>query len=494
LILLSDLITGPGLRVLDHLAGPTDDAEVRNVMLVEDPDKADLPSDAVIVLTRSASVAATGYRLDMVLRVAAAHRAAAIVLTDGRERIQATAVTIAERSDVTVLSAHENSDIGELLLALYRGVAGGAETALFRLQAAQAALADTEAGASDTTEIMDAVTHAFGQPFDLRTPNEGEIAERVIVLQEEDAVCTEACGGHAEMAARAVAQLTAAAISRVRAAQRRAEDIPIRSRGELLTEFLLAPPARGDRLLDRMRAIDLAVDGWHAVIRVEVENLDVRTDGDELTSYNFTTRLARAGLEAARASGGIWHAAQLGSALMLIRMERRDFGAHGARDTARAAQDVIRRVTSRDDTELVCGIGGVYSGVTGLRASAAEAQAAVTAARAAHRTNTPVSFDKAGLRRTLLEWFSTDTAREAVDSILQPLDRLGADKRKSSIETLQAYLDNQGSLVQTGKQLHLHRNAVGYRIKRIFEMLEVEFDDADTRLLLQLACRARSLS
>jgi DNA-binding PucR family transcriptional regulator len=93
----------------------------------------------------------------------------------------------------------------------------------------------------------------------------------------------------------------------------------------------------------------------------------------------------------------------------------------------------------------------------------------------------------------LIEWYSLDTAREAVRTLLAPLDQMGRKKSEVAIRTLAAYLDNQGSLSRAAKALHLHRNSVAYRIERIFELLEIDPEDPDERLLLQLACRARSL-
>jgi DNA-binding PucR family transcriptional regulator len=61
------------------------------------------------------------------------------------------------------------------------------------------------------------------------------------------------------------------------------------------------------------------------------------------------------------------------------------------------------------------------------------------------------------------------------------------------VRTLGAYLDNYGSLTRTAEALHLHRNSVAYRIKRIFELLDADPDEPDERLILQLACRARLL-
>ncbi|MGH8572798.1 MAG: helix-turn-helix domain-containing protein [Gammaproteobacteria bacterium] len=40
----------------------------------------------------------------------------------------------------------------------------------------------------------------------------------------------------------------------------------------------------------------------------------------------------------------------------------------------------------------------------------------------------------------------------------------------------------------------MHRNAIAYRIKKIFSLLEADPDNPDDWLLLQLACRSRNLT
>jgi DNA-binding PucR family transcriptional regulator len=74
------------------------------------------------------------------------------------------------------------------------------------------------------------------------------------------------------------------------------------------------------------------------------------------------------------------------------------------------------------------------------------------------------------------------------------LERLGPARGETAIRTLAAYLDEQGSIVRTASVLHLHRNAVTYRLRRIIDLLGVDLDDPDQRLALQLACRARLLA
>jgi DNA-binding PucR family transcriptional regulator len=93
----------------------------------------------------------------------------------------------------------------------------------------------------------------------------------------------------------------------------------------------------------------------------------------------------------------------------------------------------------------------------------------------------------------LMEWYASDTARASVRVQLAPLERLGQARCETAIRTLAAFLDEQGSIGRTAQRLHLHRNAVSYRMRRITGLLGVDLDDPDQRLALQLACRARLL-
>jgi DNA-binding PucR family transcriptional regulator len=93
----------------------------------------------------------------------------------------------------------------------------------------------------------------------------------------------------------------------------------------------------------------------------------------------------------------------------------------------------------------------------------------------------------------LMEWYASDTARSSVRAQLAPLEHLGQARSQTAIRTLATFLDEQGSIARTAERLHLHRNAVAYRMRRITDLLGVDPDDPDQRLALQLACRARRL-
>jgi DNA-binding PucR family transcriptional regulator len=172
-----------------------------------------------------------------------------------------------------------------------------------------------------------------------------------------------------------------------------------------------------------------------------------------------------------------------------------DPGVAASGEVARTADKALAAVRSRLPATLIrCGVGSAHPGPGGLVSSAAEAKAAVTAARTSGRVNTAVPFDSVGLRRTLVGWYASETAREAVATVLAPLDELGGARAERLIQTLHVYVDNRGSLIRTAETLNLHRDAVAYRTNKIFSLLDVDPENADDLLLLQLACRARELA
>jgi sugar diacid utilization regulator len=293
-----------------------------------------------------------------------------------------------------------------------------------------------------------------------------------------------------------VMALAAGELQRAFAHARREEELPIQSQTELLTEFLSAPQQGRARIVQRARDLGVPIDGWHVAVRVEFEELtDPGGKGHELAAFESRLAAARALMRAVRGSGGTWHGARSGTAVVLVRMYSADPGAAAPAEVGGAVDEALADVRGRLPTTLMRGgVGSPHSGPAGLLASAAEAKAAVTAARAAGTVNSAVPFDSVGLRRALVEWYASDIAQEAVTTVLAPLAKLGPVRGERLIQTLHAYLDHQGSLTKTAEALNLHRNAVAYRIKNAFALLEVDRDNPDDLLLLQLACRARELS
>jgi PucR family transcriptional regulator, purine catabolism regulatory protein len=77
-----------------------------------------------------------------------------------------------------------------------------------------------------------------------------------------------------------------------------------------------------------------------------------------------------------------------------------------------------------------------------------------------------------------------------VQEQLGPLLEDGSARRRALLETLEAYLAAGGRKAQAARALHLERQSLYLRLRRLEELLGVSFDDEDAVLALHLAVRA----
>jgi sugar diacid utilization regulator len=494
---LQELLAAPTLRdKLVVLSSPAQDSTVERVALVVGfGDLQDVRPGSLVLLSGSTSARIETYRLDIALRLAGEHGLRGLVLCNSDlSELTPTTTAVANRAGIAVLRTVGEVDLSELVVAIDRELNETSGTWLARAVHALGVVEHWHEANDDGSELVAAVGDAFGVPLELRDPNEADLCAAVVINgRREGYVCASRTHGTDDGALRLVLQLTAQAVAQARAATRHRQEVPVRSRAELLTELLLSEPRDMSGLLHRARSLGISVDGWHVVIRIELGNVAEAVGDDTVAVFECTEQVARIALQAARASGGVWHRAGAGTTLLLIRMERTDPGMAAADEAARVADRVLERVLSRFPAlEIRCGVSTVHTDSTGLRAAAAEAHAAVTAARAGNRRNTVARFDAHGVRGMLVDWYASDKVQERVTALLAPIDALGSPRSEMYIETLRAFFDHQGSLKRTAEALHLHRNTVKYRIERIFDLLNVDTKDPEQWLVLQLACLGRT--
>ena len=505
----------------------------------------DAPAGSLVVLSRAASAELSDYRLDMGLRWASANRVSAVAAFSAEQwQPTVTAMDIAGRADIALISIPAAAELAGLVQAISREIGGAAESALGRAEEALNAVLSAEATGAALDDLRASVSVALGTSVEFRPrgpgpgdrengqprldrgavraaagaparPLEGGLAGEVsvpVVVGEApigDLVAPDAQGDLA-IAARLVLHSAAASAGRLLDLARRAREVPARSRSELLAELLMSESAINDDLLDRARQLNVSLGGWHVAVRIEADDLDGpgpdgsadgpgstgpdSTSRDEVRRFELLETAGQIALQAAGAAGGTWHLSRVARALVLIKMTRSDPGPQAGAQAARAAARALQALRERLPAQAFrAGVGAAHEGPTGLRASAAEARAALLAARAARKPSGVTAHDVVGVQRMLMEWYASDTARASVRDQLAPLEKLGQSRADTAIRTLAAYLDEQGSIIKTAQRLHLHRNAVANRIRGITELLDVDFDDPDQRLALQLACRARLL-
>src|SRR3954454_17367417 len=181
---LRALVESPALRTsLTYLVRPEVDPEVEDVALVEAIDDLEGITDrAMVLLTRGAAAAATGYRLDVALRMARSVNAAALVFSGvDRDEISPASGRIADRWGIAILETTRTVDLAKLALAVGRELAGGADVALVRAHAAARAVAAAPATSAPEALIRSAGA-ALGVSLVLTAdePAEGPCAEVVL--------------------------------------------------------------------------------------------------------------------------------------------------------------------------------------------------------------------------------------------------------------------------------------------------------------------------
>jgi sugar diacid utilization regulator len=511
-----------GLRRVSTSGGDRQVALVRLAESFTDLDRA--PAESLVILARFASAEVSDYRLDMALRWGAIHRVAAVAaFSDEPWQPTVTAKDIAARADIALISIPTGLELSALVQAIMREIGGGAELALGRAQQGLEAVLAAESAGSGLEDLRAAVSAALGTPIEFH-PEAGDGLAAADDAARRSAANGEsgsgALGGHTAatvtapvvagetlagylvapdargdfgVAVRLVLHTAALAAGRLLDLARRAHETPVRSRSELLAELLMSDTAINEDLLERARELAIPVTGWHVVVRIEADDLG-ESGRDEVHRFELLEAAGQAALQAAAATGGTWYLSRIARAIVLVRVTTSNPGPQAGARAARSAERALQAIRGRlPQLRFRAGVGAPHEGPTGLRASAAEARGALLAARAALKPAGVAAHDAVGVRRMLMEWYASDTARASVRDQLAPLERLGPARADTAIRTLAAYLDEQGSIVRTAQKLHLHRNAVANRLRGITDLLELDLDDPDQRLALQLACRARLL-
>ncbi|MDX6392729.1 MAG: hypothetical protein QOJ73_3792, partial [Streptosporangiaceae bacterium] len=323
---VDEILASSPLSGLQRVSGGGGERQVALVRLAErfaDLDGA--PAGSLVVLSRAASAEVTDYRLDMGLRWAAVNRVAAVAAFRAEQwRPTVTAMDIAGRADIALISISAGAELAGLVQAIAREIGGGAQRALGRAEEGLNAVLWAEAAGAGLDELRAAVSEALGTSVEFRprgpghdapgdgapgdgdpghnglrngqltsmpastapaapgTPvralvggRTGEVSVPVIVGEAAigDLVAPDAYGDLA-IAARLVLHSAAASAGRLLDLARRAREVPARSRSELLAELLISESAVNEDLLDRARQLNVALGGWHVAVRIEADDLD----------------------------------------------------------------------------------------------------------------------------------------------------------------------------------------------------------------------------
>jgi len=143
--------------------------------------------------------------------------------------------------------------------------------------------------------------------------------------------------------------------------------------------------------------------------------------------------------------------------------------------------------------EVVVGVGRARSGPQGVRQSHREAEHALRISARLQKQPAVATFADLGLHRLLVAMTQhsemEDFYRQSAGPLVAYDERTGA----GLMETLDAFFQCHGSPTDTAQRLHVHRNTVLYRLRRIEEIGGLRLDDPATRLNLHLCLRIREV-
>jgi DNA-binding PucR family transcriptional regulator len=155
----------------------------------------------------------------------------------------------------------------------------------------------------------------------------------------------------------------------------------------------------------------------------------------------------------------------------------------GGEDIVDEIADLIRD----GGADPVLGIGRSPTGAGGLRRSLAEAMSAHQLALARPEGERVVRRLEVGAHRQLLDFLEPHVLRAFRDTVLGPVERWDDEHNSELLETLAAFLANDGHWRQTAAQLHIHHNTLHYRLERVSRLTGRPIESVTSRIDLALA-------
>jgi purine catabolism regulator len=143
--------------------------------------------------------------------------------------------------------------------------------------------------------------------------------------------------------------------------------------------------------------------------------------------------------------------------------------------------------------EIHCGVGRPAQGMDNLRQSFREAESALHLSFELQMQARSTFFGNSSLFNLLLALKDPKELERFCMSWLADLIAYDSRQHSDLLDTLRAYFSNNGNTALTAKELRIHRNTLAYRLNRIAEITRLDLEDADVRLNLHLALKAREV-
>lgn len=490
-----DIVRSAGARSIELLEG-SEHAEITEIQIVESLEQLhDTRSGSLAVLDRHLSKIATTYQLDIATRVVASKNAAGLALFLAKdERLSTTACVIARKTQIALIRLDPTVDISVVIRTMAQQATDQIHLTIDKVRSAADAIAKVGTDYKSLEELVAVSCVLLGREI-LVAENENFDANDFLSVpvgstsQDRPWLLTKRT---ADEDSNALLELylwrLAAEINQMTVAKERELQESRQNDAELLEQLILYGQNSSNSATEIARKLNISINAKHTVVRIELDNHLV---DEAINSFQLRERLTRSIQYAASKESGKWRITH-SPTLILILWTHDETEISGTSISQSVARVLAEMARSTPDIQVFCGIGSTNSTIAGIHTSVNEALFAASTARTQNLHNHAISFDATGLKKSLVEWYSFDSVKQSITTLFLPLNKLSAAKRDSILLTISTYLDFQGSLNKTAAALHLHRNAVSYRINHALDLLEVDSNNPDQMLFLHLACRAEN--
>lgn len=133
------------------------------------------------------------------------------------------------------------------------------------------------------------------------------------------------------------------------------------------------------------------------------------------------------------------------------------------------------------DTSVSVSMGNAYTDFLRIKKSYLEAEKALKVMKAEKRKDDTVFYSEIGAYKLITEIENSSLLKEYYYDTLGKLEQYDIQNHADFMDILYAFLQENGSYIQTSQKLFMHRNTLMYKINKIQEILKLNLSDPKVR-------------
>ena len=159
------------------------------------------------------------------------------------------------------------------------------------------------------------------------------------------------------------------------------------------------------------------------------------------------------------------------------------------------ADSLGKLVTHAKEGLVTAGYGRAYSGYTQIGKSYREALHVLRVKKLFPKETEGIyGYQDLGIYRYLLQLKKWKDEEGCQDERLERLKEYDRNNHTELLETLETFLDTAGKVNVAASRLHIHINTLGYRLRRIEEIMQVDLENMNQRTALYLELKMDKLN